>query len=167
MQNFKDLYTELADKLDNHIDALRWIDLWHDQITFLETEHPFPTPAVFLGFRTNQIEDVGNKVQNVNLQVDVYLFYETFLDTFKGAYNQKDALGFLDALDAVNQLLHGSSGENYSSMRRTSFNPVDTGGSGNLWQISYQTALMDYSALKEYGEGGFDGVQVQPNDYDL
>lgn len=167
MQNFKDLYLELSDKLKTNIDAIEWIDLWHDQITFLETEHPFPTPAIFLGFRSNQMEDVGKKVQNVNLQVDVYVFYESFLDTFQGAYNQEDALQFLELLDNINKQLHASSGDNYSSMRRTSFAPVDTGGSGNLWLVSYQTTLIDYSATKEYGKGGFKDIDLQPNHYDV
>lgn len=166
MQNFKDLYIELAEKIDN-IQEVEWIDLWHNQISFLETEHPFPTPAVFLGFRANQIDDVGNKVQKVQLQVDVYLFYESFLDTYKDAWNQDDALGFLDTLDQINQTLHASQGENYSSMRRVGLDPIDTGGSGNLYRLAYTCELMDYSAIKEYGLGGFKDVEVQPNDYDL
>lgn len=167
MQNFKELYKELADKLNAHIPEVRWIDLWNSQVYNLETEHPFPTPAVFLAFRSNQISDLGNKVQNVNAQIDVFVFYETFLDTFKGAYNQQDALDFLDIMDKVNQVFHGSSGENYSSMRRVSYSPVDTGGSGNLWSITYNATLIDYSAQKEYEEGGFKDVDVQPFDVQL
>lgn len=167
MQNFKKLYKELADKLNAHIPEVRWIDLWNSQVYNLETEHPFPTPAIFLAFRSNQISDLGNKVQNVTAQVDVFIFYETFLDTFKGAYNQQDALDFLDIMDKVNQTLHASSGQNYSSMRRVSYSPVDTGGSGNLWSITYNATLIDYSAQKEYEEGGFKDVDVQPFDVQL
>lgn len=167
MQNFKELYKELADKITDHIPEVRWVDLWNSQVYHLETEHPFPTPAVFLAFRSNQISDLGNKVQNVTAQVDVFIFYETFLDTFKGAYNQQDALDFLDIMDKVNQTLHASSGQNYSSMRRVSYSPVDTGGSRNLWNITYNAALMDYSAQKEYEEGGFKDVDVQPFDVQL
>lgn len=167
MQNFKELYKELADKLNAHIPEVRWIDLWNSQVYNLETEHPFPTPAIFLAFRSNQIADLGNKVQNVTAQVDVFIFYETFLDTFKGAYNQQDALDFLDIMDKVNQTLHASSGQNYSSMRRVSYSPVDTGGSGNLWSITYNATLIDYSAQKEYEEGGFKDVDMQPFDVQL
>lgn len=166
MQNFKDLYIELAEKLDA-IPEVKWIDLWHNQISFLETEHPFPTPAIFLGFRSLQIADLGNKVQNVQLQVEVYLFFESFLDTFKDAWNQEDALGFLNTLDAINKELHASHGQNYSAMRRTGLDPVDTGGSGNLYRLTYTCELIDYSAQKEYEEGGFKDVDVQPFDVQL
>lgn len=165
MQNFKELYKELSDKLSNGIDSIRWIDLWNSQVYNLENEHPFPAPALFLAFRSNSMSDNGTKVQNVTMQIDIFVFYETFLDTFRGAYNQKDALDFLDIMDQVNKLLHGSSGENYSSMRRVSYSPVDTGGSGNLWNITYSCTLVDYSAQTEWEEDGFADVTV--NKYDL
>lgn len=165
MQNFKELYKELSAKLSQQVDSIRWIDLWNSQVYNLENEHPFPAPAVFLAFRSNNMSDTGNKVQNVTLQVDVFIFYETFLDTFKGAYNQTDALAFLDIMDLINKTLHGSSGKNYSSMRRISFSPLDTGGSGNLWNITYSCTLIDYSAQDEWGEGGFSDVSV--NQFDI
>lgn len=162
MQNWKSLYKELADKIADNVEAIKWVDLWNSQVYNLEGEHPFPAPAVFLAFRSNSVEDTGVKVQKVNLQVDVFLFYETFLDTFKGAYNQQTALDFLDSLDKINAILHGSEGENYSSMRRVSFSPVDTGGSGNLYSVTYNCILMDYSATPEYEEGSFGEMEIEP-----
>lgn len=169
MQNWKSLYKELADKIADNVEAIQWVDLWNSQVYNLEGEHPFPAPAVFLAFRSNSVEDTGVKVQKVNLQVDVFLFYETFLDTFKGAYNQQTALDFLDSLDKINAILHGSVGENYSSMRRVSFSPVDTGGSGNLYSVTYNCILMDYSATPEYEEGSFGEMEIEPaaNNYIL
>jgi hypothetical protein len=106
------------------------------------------------------MKDTGRKVQQVVLQMDVYLFYESFADTFKGSVNQESALGFLKSLDDINALLHGSSGENYSSMRRVGFAPVDTGSAGNLYQATYECTLVDYSAKKVYEEGSFDNIQI-------
>lgn len=166
MQNFKELYKELSEIISDNIDQIRWVDLWNSQVYNLENEHPFPAPAIFLAFRSNSMTDNGVKVQNVNMQVDVFVFYETFLDTFKGAYNQDEALNFLDIMDQVNSLLHGSAGDNYSSMKRVSFSPVDTGGSGNLWSITYNCTLIDYSATKKFEEGGFNDVVVQNWDLD-
>lgn len=164
MQNFKELYKELSDKLTNGIESVKWIDLWNSQVYNLENEHPFPAPAIFLAFRSNNMTDSGTKVQNVTMQIDVFVFYETFLDTFKGAYNQNDALDFLDIMDQVNKILHGSSGQNYSSMRRVSYSPVDTGGSGNLWNITYSCTLIDYSAQDDWEEDGFTDVTINKFD---
>lgn len=150
MQNFKLLYKELAQKLSEKIPAIQWVDLWHNQVNFLKTEHPFPSPACFLQFRTINIVDVGEKVQNVQMQVDVFLFYETFADTYRGGVNEDDALSFLDNLDDIQSLFHGTSGENYSGMRRISVAPVDTGDAGNLYLVSFRCELLDYAAQDVY-----------------
>lgn len=163
MQNWEDLYNELGTIIDQ-VAAIEWIDLWHNQVSFLDDEHPFPTPAVFLAFRSNKIDDQGVKTQQVNLQVDVYLYFETFADTYKGGVNQGSAMAFLKSLDQINALLHGSSGNNYSSMRRTSFGPVDTGGAGNLYQATYECLLIDYSAQKTFADGTFKELEIGPKD---
>lgn len=159
MQNWTALYLEISGKIDG-IPEIKWIDLWHNQVGFLQDEHPFPTPACFLGFRSNQMKDTGRKVQQVVLQMDVYLFYESFADTYRGSVNQESALGFLNSFNNINALLHGSSGDNYSSMRRVGFAPIDTGGAGNLYQATYECTLVDYSAKKEFDEGSFAEMEI-------
>ena len=160
MQFWTELYKELATKITDNLSEVRWVDLWHNQINFLEEEHPFPTPAVFLSFRSRELEDMGKKVQKVNLQVDFFLYYETFLDTFKGAYNEDGALEFIETLDHLHALFHGTGGENYSSMRRLAFNPVDTGNAGNLYQLSFECILQDYSAMKQFVDGQVKGIEI-------
>lgn len=160
MQNWKDLYLELSETISAKIPAIRWVDLWHNQVNFLSEEHPFPTPALFLGFRILGTTDSGTRVQQVRLQIDCFLFYETFSDTYRGSSNQESALGFLELLNDVFAVLHGSDGQNYSQMRRTGFAPVDTGGAGNLYQLSFECVLMDYAAQVQYTDGAVEGVEV-------
>jgi hypothetical protein len=153
MQNWKDLYLELSSVIKTKIIEVKWIDLWYNQINFLETEHPFPSPAIFMNFRILNTSDLGEKVQNVKLQVDFYIFYETFADTYEGSHNQESALLFLDILNSVNATFHATSGENYSNMRRTGMSPVDTGNAGNTYVVNFECGLVDYSAMKEYEDG--------------
>ena len=56
---------------------------------YLSEEHPFATPAVFFGFTTLNVADNGELMQTTDLQVDIYVFYETFSDTYNGAKMQK------------------------------------------------------------------------------
>lgn len=165
MSTFKNIYQELATLLID-IDAVKWVDLWNSQVYNLEGEHPFPAPAVFLALRSNLMEDAATKVQKVVAQVDVFLFYETFLDTFKGAYNEDEALDFLSTIDEINKLLHGSSGNNYNSMRRIAFSPVDTGGAGNLYSITYECLIVDCTAQKVWDEDSFADLEIQPANED-
>lgn len=158
MQNIVDAYIELCELLKNNLPTLKWIDLWHNQVNFLSEEHPFPTPAIFLSFRTLTTTDVGLHVQDADMQVDVYLFYETMADTFKGSFNQESALRFLEMINQVHKLLHGYSGYNFSEMRSTGFAPVDTGGAGNLYRKSFVCLMRDYNA----NTTGEDGSEFTP-----
>lgn len=134
------------------IPEIKWVDLWHEQVNYLTEELPFPTPAVFISFGIKDTEDMGNKVQNCDAQIDFYVFYETFSDTSMGSYNQDKALEFLNILTKIHALFHAGSGSNYSNMRRIDMNREDTGGSGNLYRISFECLTTDYSASVLFNE---------------
>lgn len=161
MKNWKNLYLELANKIKAEIPAIEWIDLWHSQAYHLDEEHSFPTPAVFLAFRSNKMTNTAEKVQQITMQVDIFLFYETFSDTYHDGINQTEALAFLDNMEKINTLFHCSSGVEYSNMSRKSFSPVDTGGASNLYLMTYECLLVDYSAAIDYEEGTFADVEVK------
>lgn len=146
LQNWKDAYLEIAERLKTNITNLRWVDLWRNQVGFIAEELPFPAPAIFLSFRTISTADLGMKAQDGEVQVDFYVFYETFADTFKGSYNQESALAFLEMIQQVHSLFHGESGTNYSEMRHIGFAPVDTGGAGNLYRSSFVCLMREYAA---------------------
>jgi len=150
VQNFTELYKELCQKVIAAIPEIEWQDLWHNQVTFLEDEHPFPTPALFYGIRILNAEDGGEKLQDLDVQIDMYHFFETFADTYNGSFNQDSALGFLDNCNKVYQLFQGTSGNSYAEMRRVSFAPVDTGSAGNLYRQSFVCKMRDLSAIKQY-----------------
>jgi len=164
LQNWKDIYLEISDKVKADIPEIRWIDLWHNQVNFLADEHPFPTPAVFINFRIRDTEDQGIKVQQAAVQIDLYLFYETFADTFDESLNRDDALAFLDTLTALHKLLHGTSGNTYSEMRRIGLAPVDTGNAGNLYQISFICNITDISAVVELDEATPGDISLAPGE---
>lgn len=157
-----ELYKELAEKIKKNIDGIEWVDLWHNQVGFLETEHPFPTPAIFMAFRSNNMKDLSQKAQLVTLQIDFYLYYETMADTYNGSYNQDKALDFLKSIGALNKLLHASTGDNYSQMKRIGFAPEDTGNAGNLYRITYECLSNDYTAFVDFKDGTFNEMTIEP-----
>lgn len=148
MSTWKNLYTEIAQRITEHAPEVKWVDLWHNQISFMEEEHPFGTPAVFLDFRILNVTGMGGQNQQLEAQVGMYVFYETFLDTFDGAYNQDDALVYLDLLTQLQERFHGSNGTSYSEMTRTGLQPIDTGNAGNLYLITFSCGLIDTAAAQ-------------------
>jgi hypothetical protein len=150
LQSWGKLYKELALKVNENISSINWVDLWHNQVGFLVEEHPFPAPALFFSFRILSVEDLSEKAQRLEVQIDMYYFYETFLDTFQGAYNEDEALDYLDNLTALYKLFHASSGDNYSEMRRTGLTTVDTGSAGNLYKQTFTCSTVDATALNSF-----------------
>lgn len=147
-------YTEIAQRITDNLPKVLWVDLWHNQVGFMDEQHPFTTPAVFLAFRSlGDPTDLGELVQQVNFQVDMYYFYETFLDTYQEAYNQSDALQYLDTMSDLYALFHGFSGNAFSEMRRVAFRPVDTGSAGNLYLQSFTGTLHDEVAKRLFDLG--------------
>lgn len=161
MQYWTDLYKELAEKVNNKLPEIEWIDLWHDQVSYLTTELPFSTPALFIGFSTIALDDRGQLAQDCDLQIDFYLFYETFSDTYHGSYNQGRALDYLNSLTRLHALFHGRSGENYNEMRRVDMRREESGDAGNLYRISFQCKVLDYSAQVLYDEMQADDREIQ------
>ena len=127
--------------------AIEHVDLWHDQVNYLSEEHPFPTPAVFFGFQTLNVNDNGELMQTTDLQVDIYVFWETFADTYNDAVMKEEALMYLDLLLMVGLMFHGRSGEHFHQMRRSGTYRQESGGSGNLYRLQFQTNITEFSGL--------------------
>lgn len=152
MEYWTDLYKEITARIAGNLPEIAWVDLWHEQVNYLTEELPFPVPAVFLAFDTIQTDDRGKLIQECNTQIDMYLFYETFSDTYSGSTNQDNALEFLNQLTRLHALFHGKSGRTFSAMRRVELRREDSGGAGNLYRISFQCLVTDYSAQHLFTE---------------
>ena len=161
MKDLKNLYLEHENRISINMPEIKTIDLWSEQVSFMAEEHPFKSPAVFFGYRILSTEDQGEKQQQLRLQTDVYLFYETFADTSKGSKKQQKALDFLDLLTKINARFHGTSGNYYTEMRRTGFNPVETGGAGILYVQRYELTMIDNSAQILYDNLKFEQMEVE------
>ncbi|MDR0872999.1 MAG: hypothetical protein LBN27_05965 [Prevotellaceae bacterium] len=146
MEFWTDFYKEIAEKITTNLPKIKWVDLWHEQVNYLTEELPFPTPAVFIGFSTTATDDIGTLAQQCAVQIDMYLFYETFSDTYEGSSNQEGALAFLNNLTELYALFHGKAGQNFSAMRRVDMHREDSGGAGNLYRISFECLVTDYAA---------------------
>ncbi len=161
MQYWTEPYKEIASKIKANLPQIQWIDLWHEQVSYLTTELPFPVPAVFIAFNMLEVTDRGLLVQDCNTQVDIYFFYETFSDTYDGSYNQTTALEYLERLTELHALFHGKAGRSYSEMRRVDMRREDSGGAGNLYRISFQCLVTDTSAATLYIESQNPEAEVE------
>jgi len=164
MHYWTDLYLELANKIKDNSSQISWVDLWHEQVSYLTEELPFPTPSVFISFNLLSADDKGMNGQLCNTQVDFYLFYETFSDTYLGSVNQNSATNFLNQLTELHKLFHATSGTNYFEMRRVGMNREESGGAGNLYKISFQCVVDDMSAIPDITEQEVNEIDITRED---
>lgn len=143
MESLEELYLEHSKRITDNVPEIKHVDLWAEQVSFLNDEHPFNAPAVFFSYRSNSMEDKGAKIQQVNLQVDIYYYYETFADTARNSKKQSKALDFLKLLSKINAAFHGTNGEYYSEMRRIAFAPIETGTANLLYVQRYECYMID------------------------
>lgn len=148
LDSMEDLSPELANELAE-VPDVRYIDLWHEQTDNLEEESLFPTPSVFIGFNTLDISDIGILAQDIDLQIDLYVFWETYSDTYNEAVMQEDALKYLNLLTLLGMMLHGKSGKYFGTLRRTHVGRVESGGAGNLYRISFECKIRDYTTMEQ------------------
>jgi hypothetical protein len=161
MENLKELYLEHEKRITDNIAEIKHVDLWSEQVGFLAEEQPFRSPAVFFSYRILETDDQGEKIQQLRLQVEIYLFYETFSETKRGSKRQGKALAFLDLLTRINACYHGSHGQYFSEMRRTGFNPVETGTANLLYVQRYECSVNDASAQAIFENLKFDNMKVE------
>lgn len=161
MENLKELYLEHEKRITDNMPEIKHVDLWAEQVGFMAEEHPFKAPAVFFAYRILQADDQGEKIQQLRMQVEAYLYYETFADTKRGSKRQQKALGFLDLLTKINACFHGSSGQYFGEMRRTGFNPVETGTANLLYVQRYECTVNDASAQAIQEILKFDNMEVK------
>ena len=121
LASIPDEYSELRERMEN-TPEIEHIDMWHEQVSFL--------------------------VQRLHTQIDFRLFYETFSDTCEGAEMQEEALSFLDLLTLLGMMLHGKSGKNFGTLRRTHVGREESGGAGNMYRISFECEIMDYTTME-------------------
>ena len=128
-----------------------YIDLWNGQPEHVSESQPLPSPAVFIGFSTQDTKDNGILVQDVILQIDLYVFWNASSGTSAAGVIQEGSLNCLNLLTAMNVLFHGYTGEGFSTLRQKGFERMESAGDNHLYRIGFECLVRDYNAQEVYG----------------
>jgi hypothetical protein len=83
-------------------EPVKHIDIWNNQVAFIEEEQPFPTPAVFIEFQPINWRFQGGAVREAQVSIDLHVV----TDSRTGRWS--DVIEVFDLLDAINRQLHGA-----------------------------------------------------------
>ena len=122
------IYKALVAKLKEYTDAegspiFKHFALWNEQVDFVEDEEPFPTPAVFVEFRSINWSDTIQNIQRGTCPVRLHVVTEWKGSDSEGSLQQEDALKRLTIVDGMAAHLYNWSNNddavNIQRMQRT------------------------------------------------
>lgn len=108
----KELYNKTVEKLDS-LSMYQTIDLNKGQINNPQKNYPISYPAALISIDQINWQDMTFNTQEGNVILNVYLFFERFGDTFKGASDKENSLEILDQIHTTAQSLQWLYSENY------------------------------------------------------
>lgn len=80
---------------------IRHIDLWNEQVEFIEQEDPFDTPAVFIEFRPVQWRTLGGTTQQADVPFRLHVVTKWKGSARDGSMFQEESLERFDLLDKI------------------------------------------------------------------
>ena len=124
------IYKSLTERLktwkgDDGKPVIRTVDLWNEQVEFIEQEDAYYTPAVFVEFRPVQWGTLGGSIQRAELTLRLHIVTAWKGSARDGSPYQEQALQRFELLDRLDALLFnfaGSSadkGVSFCMFRRT------------------------------------------------
>lgn len=104
------LYLGLTERLkelkeENGNPVIRHIDLWNEQVEFIEQEEPFDTPAVFIEFRPVQWRTLSGTVQQADVPFRLHVVTKWKGSARDGSMFQEESLARFDLLDKIDAWL--------------------------------------------------------------
>lgn len=77
-----------------------WIDVWKAQVGKAES-YPFNFPAAFISTKRITWQDMVMNVQEGKVEIDVWLFFEEFGDTFEGATDKDTSFEDIETVELI------------------------------------------------------------------
>jgi hypothetical protein len=113
----KKIYLKLIELLTED-ELIKHVDLWNENIQFIEQEQLFALPAVFVEFEPIMYLPFPHGAQEATATVRLHIVAEGYNPTSAQSQYLNEALQYLDLLDSVNARIHGFSGDGFNTFTR-------------------------------------------------
>lgn len=119
----KQLYLALIQRLkeiknENGEQTFKHLDLWNEQVVFLEQEEPFDLPAVFIEFLPIQWQTANDGAQTSVAQFRLHVITSSKGSARDGSAYQAESLELFDLIESVNHALFKLSGDGFRATQR-------------------------------------------------
>jgi hypothetical protein len=122
------IYKAIADKLaalqnEEGEYILKHIDLWNQNVEFLEQEQPWNTPACFIEIPPFTWNQLGNKAQQADIVVRLHIVTRWAAPTIHDGEYTATGLHYLAIPDYIFDTLHGCQIDGMQTLQRTNSEP--------------------------------------------
>lgn len=152
-QDWGEAYKELAALIRAKVPAIKHVDLYYGQEQFIGSDGnwmPFRAPAVFLEFRAAEVQDLGDQVQQLTMDIGVYLLHETVQDTDDRSLGQRRAMEFVGLLRQLHAALHSAQGTHFMPLGRTELSRAEAPPFCYFYRQTYRCVIIDNGAVPQW-----------------
>jgi hypothetical protein len=111
----KEIYLALCERLR---DLFSHIDLWNENIQFIEQEQAWECPACFIEFLPIQWQAMGKGLEEAEITVRFHIVTRCNAPTSDGSPYQLDAIEYFDLLDLFHARVQRFAGDNFNGLMR-------------------------------------------------
>jgi hypothetical protein len=105
--------------LDDKKSVIKHLDIWNNNLQYIEQEPPFPTPALFLQFQPITWEIRSKGLRAADVAVTLHVVTSNIAPSNHKSQYETKAFEFLDLLDAINANLYGLKGDFFRNLVST------------------------------------------------
>lgn len=137
----KTIYTAVADRIEDKVTGLNWIDLDNGQLDLMEGRPPVAFPACLIDMAFPQCDDIGGTVQNVTCQVSLRVAFNFVGPTNQASPVRDEALAMFDVMGSLHAALQGWYNEDLGSFSRISAVPERRRDGLKVYRVIYQAVF--------------------------
>lgn len=120
----RQVFEVVTAQLKEQVPEVAHIDLWNQNVEYLEQESPFPTPAVFIEFAPIQWVRVQNpayreEVVEADITLHLHVVTECRNPTYEGSPYREEGLRVFDLLDEIARALYQCNRYGFRRFERT------------------------------------------------
>ncbi len=148
----KEIYTLIAERLQNEVEDIKWIDLDNGQIDFFEYRSNVDFPAVLINIKYPNCENVGTDgTQECDVEIELRCVFNLFDETNIHAPDEvrERALEIFDIVNKIHATLQNWRNDGTCGvLRRTSLTKENRTDGSKVYDLTYRTTYFDSRAVR-------------------
>ncbi|MDL2315050.1 hypothetical protein LJC16_02190 [Bacteroidales bacterium OttesenSCG-928-C19] len=144
------LFEAIADRLEDKIPELKWIDWEAGQIDYQDEEYPFQFPCCFIDIEGVEWGNVGERLMIGKATVNLRVCFDIYEDFNNKSPDRKHALKHLRLINKIQKHIQHFSGEHFNQLNKVRTFPDKRADQYKCINLVYQCGIRDNFGMVDY-----------------